>query len=81
MHEGHNPYADLVEFSTKVTKESLKKLEYNQLGATRRGGSLKELLDDVHGLGIKTKILREGRLSDFKKEEYSFEYRLISGNY
>lgn len=81
MFEGNDPLATLVEFSTSVTKEPLKRLELNQLGATRTGGRIDELLQDVNNLGIETKQIKKDKLSEFKKEDYNFEYRLISGNY
>lgn len=86
-HEHADPYATLVFIQTDMPEEvfipRLHKLETTQLGATRRGGNYKEIMDDLAALGIISSVVRGGRRSDFIKEpgEHFIEYKLISGNY
>ena len=82
MFEGANPFASLVSIDGEITNKGLKMLELNQLGASRRGGSLIELLNDLRNeFNIKSEILEKGRKSDFKDKGVYREYTLISGNY
>lgn len=74
----NNPIAVLVQINKSLSKEELKKLELNQPGVSRIGGDWKRILKDAK---VICKIIKEGNKSDFKKESYDFEYKLITGNY
>ena len=77
MFEGANPIADLVDvFDTNEL--IMKALEKSQLGVGRHGGKWREIMSDGN---IKFNHLSKGRKSDYKKDDYDLEYRLISGNY
>ena len=76
--EHYDPLASLVEISETETLLKLRSLETNQLGVSRRGGSWKEIMVDGK---IPYSLIKEGRKSDFKKEDYDTIYYLISGNY
>lgn len=77
-HAGYNPYAVMIHFPMKVDIKRMHKIESNQIGVNRRGGSWKEILEggkyDYH-------ILSEGRFSDYSPHEYDEVYHLITGNY
>lgn len=77
MFEGHNPIATLVQVSN-TNEEQIKTIEKQQLGVYRMGG---RWLDIMKTGNIPYEVLKKGRMSDFKKEDYDIEYRLISGNY
>lgn len=72
-----NPTADLVDvFNT--SELIMKELEKTQVGVYRRGGSWREIIKDGN---IEFNLISSGRKSDFSKEDYDLEYRVISGNY
>ena len=76
-YERRDPLADLVDvYGTEM--RIMKALESSQIGVGRTGGSWKEIMKDGK---IKHTHVKEGRLSDFKEDDYDIEYRLISGNY
>lgn len=77
-HDYYNPYAVLIELPNNVTSQTLSDLEARQLGAYRRGGSWKEIMEDGK---IVYNVISEGRKSDYKDTEYDNIYKLISGNY
>lgn len=82
MHYGNNPLGTLVELSEFIDKEELHKLEFNQVGVMRRGGSWKELLQDLEKeRGITYTVLAEGRAKEIPQWYNYWEYRVISGNY
>ena len=77
MFEGANPIAYLVDvFDT--SELIMRKLEKTQRGVGRRGGKWREIMSDGN---IKFNELSKGRKSDYKKDKYDLEYRVISGNY
>ena len=80
-HEFENPPSQLIEFKNKVQPRVIKTIEYGQLGATRMGGSLKTLLEDLECLSVEYKVLKSGYWVDFKPENYEIHYEIISGNY
>lgn len=86
-HEHADPYATLVHIDTKMPEQvfipRLYKLETTQLAPNRRGGSYREIMQDLAALGINSVEVRSGRRSDFIDEPGRnwTEYKLISGNY
>lgn len=77
MFEGLNPIADLVDVFNS-SELILKTLEKTQVGVMRMGGSWREIMKDGN---IEFNHLSTGRKSDYTKDEYDLEYKLISGNY
>lgn len=77
MFEARNPIADLIEVEN-ISEGDMKNLEQAQLGVYRAGGKWQEIMKDGN---IKYEVLKTGRRSDFKKNEYDIVYKLISGNY
>lgn len=77
MFESSNPLAYLVDvFNTSIL--IMKTLEKAQAGVGRRGGKWIEIMQDGN---IQYNLIASGKKSDFGKEDYDLEYRLISGNY
>lgn len=76
--EGHNPNAYLVEVSIVVNAGELYALEKKQIGAGRMGGKWRKILEDGN---IPYTLVSSGKKSQYKGNEYSFAYTVISGNY
>lgn len=75
--EASDPIADLVDvFDT--SELIMKDLEKHQRGVGHRGGKWKEIMEDGN---IKYNHLSNGRKSDYSKDDFDIEYKLISGNY
>jgi|LauGreDrversion4_2_1035121.scaffolds.fasta_scaffold81066_3 hypothetical protein len=74
----NDPIAILVQVNKSLPKQELKKLELSQPGVSRTGGNWKRIIEDAKAI---CKVIKEGNKSDFEKENYDFEYELITGNY
>lgn len=77
MYEATNPIANLVDV-LDTSELIMKTLEKSQLGVYNSGGKWKEIMKDG---SIKHNLLSSGKKSDYEKDGYDLEYRLISGNY
>jgi hypothetical protein len=74
----NDPIAVLVQINKSLPKKELEKFELSQPGVSRTGGNWKKIIEDAKAT---YKVIREGNRSDFEKENYDFEYELITGNY
>jgi len=77
-NESEDPIVDLLDVPSNPSENLLKDLEATQLGVGRHGGSWKRIMNN----GFMTyTVLKSGRLSDIKLNDYDMFYKLISGNY
>jgi hypothetical protein len=74
-----DPYAVLVRvYGDDITEDLLDDLEELQPGAGRIGGNWPDIMKDG---GLYYEEVSFGRLSEYTKDQYDWEHRLISGNY
>lgn len=76
--EGHDPRAWLVEVEKSLSLEEIKEQEIKQIGCMRMGGNWHKAMET--GFFPYTE-LKQGKKSNFKKEDYDEIYTVISGNY
>lgn len=81
-HEHENPYALLVDIYTEDNQKQIRKwflnTELTRAGVMRMGGDVRYTVEHS---GYSHKLRQKGRLKDFPRSSYDFEYRVVSGNY
>ena len=76
-YERLDPKADLVAVSDFVF-DTVQNSERQQVGVERLGGNWKKALESSK---MDFRIIVSGKKSEFSNEPFSYEYKVISGNY
>lgn len=78
MNESADPIVDLVDVQKCPPISVLQHIESEQRGVGHQGGSWPGIMCDGC---LDYIVLKSGRLSDVKSDDYDMYYKLISGNY